>query len=146
MSLPQALFFSSKKTCPWIFGACILWMLSIFIDFRVPPSTPWSMSLPQALFVSQKTRPWIFGACILWILSIFIDFRVPQVVPAQNDADDDDGNEPTTAMPHSHQQANAHTQGPNIPFRGYPLTLIISKDYQNCLEPMKPMTPMQQMQ
>ena len=52
------------------------------------------------------------------IYSTFIDFRVPQVVPAQNDADgdgddgdgdgDDDDDEPTTGMPHSHQQANTH--------------------------------------
>ena len=63
-------FFVRQKTRPWIFGACILWSLSFFVDFRVPPSTPWSMSLPQALFFSQKTHPWIFGTCILWILSI----------------------------------------------------------------------------
>ena len=51
----------------------------------------------------------------MWIYSIFIDFRVPQVVPAQNDADGDGGDgddgdddEPTTGMPHSHQQANTH--------------------------------------
>ena len=53
----------------------------------------------------------------MWIYLIFIDFRVPKGVPAQNDADgdgdggdddDDDDDEPTTGMPHSHQQANTH--------------------------------------
>ena len=36
-----------------------------FVEFRFPPSTPWSMSLPQA-FVSfiQKAGPWIWGTCI----------------------------------------------------------------------------------
>ena len=24
------------RGCPWIFGACILWMFVIFVDFRVP--------------------------------------------------------------------------------------------------------------
>ena len=50
---------TSKKTHPWNFGACILWMLSIFVDFRVPPSTPWSMCLPQALcfFFLKKLAP-----------------------------------------------------------------------------------------
>jgi len=60
---------------------------------------------------SEETHHCIVGACILWNLSIFIDFRVPQVVLAQNDTDGDgDGgngdDEPTTAMPYSHQQAN----------------------------------------
>ena len=27
---------TSEKTRPWIFGTCILWMLSIFVDFRSP--------------------------------------------------------------------------------------------------------------
>ena len=31
--LPQALF-PPEKTRPWISGACILWILSIFIDFH----------------------------------------------------------------------------------------------------------------
>ena len=47
-------YFFSQKTRPWNFGACILWILSIFIDFRVPPTTPWSMSLPQALSLLLK--------------------------------------------------------------------------------------------
>ncbi len=40
-------------------------------------------------------------------LSIFVDFLVSQVVPGQNDADDGVG-APTSAMPHSHRQANTH--------------------------------------
>jgi len=56
---------------------------------------------------------------------MLIDFGVPQVVLAQNDADGDGGDdEPTTAMPHRHQQANTQRE-PNIPFRRYPLTLTI---------------------
>ena len=39
---------------------------------------------------------------------MFVDFRVPQVAPPRNDADADDDDEPTTAMPHSHRQANTH--------------------------------------
>ena len=35
---------TSEKTRPWNFGACILWILSFFNDFRVPLTTPWSMS------------------------------------------------------------------------------------------------------
>ena len=54
---------------------------------------------------------------------MFIDFRVPQVVPAQNDADDGDGDdEPTTGMPHSHQQAPR--TGIKYPVQAKPLTLI----------------------
>ena len=30
-------------------------MLPIFVDFRVPPSTPWSMCLPQSFFFSKNT-------------------------------------------------------------------------------------------
>ena len=59
---------TSEKNTPWHFGACILWMLSMFVDFRVPPSTPWSMCLPQVFFFPEQTRPWNFGACIVWIL------------------------------------------------------------------------------
>jgi hypothetical protein len=33
------------------------WVASIFIDFRVPPTTPWSMCLPQALFFLKKHAP-----------------------------------------------------------------------------------------
>ena len=29
----------------------------MFIDFRVPPSTPWSMILPQAQFFGAKNTP-----------------------------------------------------------------------------------------
>ncbi len=29
-----------RKNTPWNFGACILWMLSIFVDFRVPQVVP----------------------------------------------------------------------------------------------------------
>ena len=47
----------------------------------VPPTTSWSMCLPQGLFFSEKTRPWNFGACILWILLIFADLRVPPSTP-----------------------------------------------------------------
>ena len=51
---------------------------------------------------------------------MFIDFRLPQVVPVQNDTDDGDGDddEPTTGMPHSHEQANTHRA--KHPFGGYP--------------------------
>ena len=61
---------------------------------------------------SEKTRPGILvhvscGFC--QCLSIFVDFGVPQVVLAQNDADDGDGDDkPTSAMPNSHRQANTH--------------------------------------
>ena len=50
---------------------------------------------------------------------MFIDIRVPQVATAQNDGDGDgdgdgggcDGDdEPTTVMPHSHQQAKTHRE------------------------------------
>ena len=44
--------------------------MCMFVDLRTPPTTPWSMCLPQGLFFPKKTRPWIFGACILWIWSI----------------------------------------------------------------------------
>jgi len=30
---------SEKKTRPWNFGACISWILLIFVDFRVPGSS-----------------------------------------------------------------------------------------------------------
>ena len=38
----------------------------------------------------------------------FVIVWVPKVVPAQNDADGGDDDEPTSAMPHSHRQANTH--------------------------------------
>ena len=55
---------------------------------------------------------------------MFVDFWVPKVVPAQNDDDDDAAaDEPTTAMPHSHRQANTHRD--QISRSGEtPLTLI----------------------
>ena len=33
------------------------WILPMFVDLRVPPSTPWSMILPQALLFLNKTHP-----------------------------------------------------------------------------------------
>ena len=54
----------------WMFGACTLWMLSSSINFRVPPSTLWSICLPQPPFFRKKL---FLGACILWI-SMFINF------------------------------------------------------------------------
>ena len=36
-----------------------------------PPSTLWSMSLPQALFFLKKHARGFLGACILWSLSIY---------------------------------------------------------------------------
>ena len=74
--LPAGAFFLEKAR-PWNFGACICWILSIFADFRVPPTIPWSMCLPQGLFFSQKTRPWNFGACLLWILWILLKIGRP---------------------------------------------------------------------
>ena len=56
----------------------------------------------------RKNTSWICGTCILGFLSIVDDFGVPKVVPAQNDADHGDGNEPTRAMLHNHWQANTH--------------------------------------
>ena len=45
----------------------------------------------------------------MWMLSLFVEFRVPpKVAPAQNDADADADDEPTTAISHSHWQANTH--------------------------------------
>ena len=66
--------FLQTNTHPCFVCACVLCMLSIFIDFRVPPRAPWSMILLQR-FCSSKTRAWIFGKCILWILSMFIDLH-----------------------------------------------------------------------
>ena len=84
-------------------------VLSIFIDFRVPPSTPWSMSLPQALFFLKKHAPGILEHVSCGFCQFSSILGSPQVVPAQNDADDGGGgDEPTTATPHSHQQANTH--------------------------------------
>ena len=50
----------------------------MFVDFWVPPSTPWSMCLPQVLFPPEKTRPWIFGACVehVWIGQYLENFVV----------------------------------------------------------------------
>ena len=36
---PAAGTFFLRKTCPWNLGACILWILSMFIDFKVPGGT-----------------------------------------------------------------------------------------------------------
>ena len=47
------------------------WRLSIFIDFRVPPTTPWSMILPQALFFSKNT-PLEFWSMYLMDFVIFL--------------------------------------------------------------------------
>ena len=70
--------FFIKKARPWMRGAHISWILSMFMDCRAPPSTPWSMILSQAL-------SFLKNLCILWILSIyywiFIDFRVSPSTP-----------------------------------------------------------------
>jgi hypothetical protein len=54
-----------RKNTPWKCEACILWILSMFVDFRIPPSTPWSMCLPQALFFLKKHAPgfWEHASC-----------------------------------------------------------------------------------
>ena len=100
-------FGTLRKNTSWNFGACILWILLIFVDFRIPQHCAAGGNCLRRFGRFRKNTPWNFGACIFWIVSILVDFRVPKVVPAQNDADGD-GDEPTTAMPHSHQQANTH--------------------------------------
>ena len=60
----------SQKTHTWIVGTCILWILSIFIDFRVPQTHPWSMIPPLVLFFRQ-TNPFLkLPACGISDLSL----------------------------------------------------------------------------
>ena len=57
LQAPRGIWSCCRRfTCVWILGACILWMLSMFIDVWVPPSTPCSMILPQALLFLLTTR------------------------------------------------------------------------------------------
>ena len=66
------------------------------------------------------------GVCIL--AGCDYGVRAPSLI----DADDNGsgGDQPTTAIPHGPQPpAGKHAQGPNMPFRGYPLTLTIALKY-----------------
>ena len=98
-----------------------------FRDLWVSPSTPWSMILPRALLLPGKTRPWIYWVCILWILYFFPELRSPSGTGTKwrqwqrrqrrrRRANNRHATQPPASKP---------TQGPNIPFGGYPLTLIL---------------------
>ena len=53
--------FFSQKARPWSLKHVSCGCCWFFVDFGVPPTTPWSMCLPQGLCVLKKTHPWIFG-------------------------------------------------------------------------------------
>ena len=48
----------------------------MFIDLRVPPITPWSVRLPQALRLFLKKHPLDLRSMYLLDVIIFIDFRM----------------------------------------------------------------------
>ena len=50
----------------------------MFINFRVPPTTPWSMCLPQALFSSTNT-PLDFMSMYFIYCTVFKQFQGPLV-------------------------------------------------------------------
>ena len=66
----------SEKTLPWIFGVCILWILSFFHDFRAPKPFAAVSQLPAALRLPQKKHAPGFLEHISFDF-MFIDFRVP---------------------------------------------------------------------
>ena len=108
-----------RKNTPWIFGACILWILLFVNDFRVPQPCASVSQLPAALRRSQKKHAPGFleyvscGCCRC--LSMFGSQKWYRHMTPTRD-------EPTTATPSSHQQAPR--TGTKYPAQGTHLTLI----------------------
>ena len=64
--LPAALRRPQTKTHPWIFGACILWILSLFDDFRAPQALCGCVTAAcGASATSNKNTPLDFGSMCL---------------------------------------------------------------------------------
>ena len=50
-----------RKNTPWNFGACILWILSIFVDFRVHQVVNSSTTLHLYAYLCVLAPPWSYS-------------------------------------------------------------------------------------
>ena len=76
-----------RKNTPWIFGACILWILSTFVDFRVHQVVNSSTTLHLYAYLYVLAPPWSYSiseirnpayCCCCLSLNILISIQISQ--------------------------------------------------------------------